>query len=331
MTEQYTGFRQAMAEGYLGDSKVFHNMFASPQTLDSRIQNILTGFQQHTDSATSDDLAMPANLRDFMRKIDPASQANRIAWVDYLNSIPSSVLPKINRLPQYFPISFQAIRTSQSITAFNLLTPGNAISLAASGDSAVYFHPNYASDGEQSLFIQRLTSLDEDLSGLYTEFPLSTDQIFAPSDALVASGSHIPLDRFLPIIAVDQRIKSIDASLIEDYSSSMNPGIGFSICVVPFWRPGNDPEAPFDITIPVNFSVTNSGSSGVIKGLLQILAMSDVASPPYGLSDKGLLFRLGTFNVPGNSTAVYRTLLRFIRISSTQTKIGATLLNWSPL
>lgn len=81
-----TPIRTAMSEAYLGDSKNFHAMFAAPQTFDLRLQNILSGFAQQTDSATADDLAMAANLRAIAKEMAATDQVARIAFIEKMKT-----------------------------------------------------------------------------------------------------------------------------------------------------------------------------------------------------------------------------------------------------
>lgn len=81
-----TAFRTALSEGYLGDTKNFHAMFSAPQTLDLRIQTLLSGFAQDSDSATADDLAMPANLRAIAKALSDLTQSDRIALIQALKT-----------------------------------------------------------------------------------------------------------------------------------------------------------------------------------------------------------------------------------------------------
>ena len=88
MAETLVPLRNALAEAYMGDTKVVKDLFSSHETFDQRIVEILTGLGQHVDtplpSAISGD-----DLKAVMAALDAQDNSNRVSIINSLKSLVS--------------------------------------------------------------------------------------------------------------------------------------------------------------------------------------------------------------------------------------------------
>ena len=80
MPETLVPIRNALAEAYMGDTKVALPLFGSPATFDQRVIEMLTGLGQHVDVRQPSAIST-ADIAEFLRSIHADNNAERIAWI----------------------------------------------------------------------------------------------------------------------------------------------------------------------------------------------------------------------------------------------------------
>lgn len=77
----------AISSMHIGDTATVGDGFTDPATADARLVSLFAGLNINTDSPSADDLAMAANLRSFLRRIDVDNQTARLQFVDDLRTL----------------------------------------------------------------------------------------------------------------------------------------------------------------------------------------------------------------------------------------------------
>ena len=85
MAETLVPLRNALAEAYMGDTKVVKDLFSSHETFDQRIVEILTGLGQHVDVRQPSAISTE-QIRQFMAAFHGSDNAQRIALVEELKA-----------------------------------------------------------------------------------------------------------------------------------------------------------------------------------------------------------------------------------------------------
>lgn len=100
MPETLVPLRNALAEAYMGDTKVVKDLFSSHETYDQRMVEILTGLGQHVDVRQPSAIST-ADIKALMAVLHATSNSDRIARLTDLLSRNSSTYDTFNFDPQY--------------------------------------------------------------------------------------------------------------------------------------------------------------------------------------------------------------------------------------
>lgn len=260
MSENYEAIRSALAEAKLGDSSVFHLMFADPATFDARLQALLTGWAQHTDGATADDLAMAANLRAILRRIDSALQSNRIQFIDDLKSILTLSGSGSSNINTYF-----GRLSTPRITKLPSLTLRIASNRISGSTTITYTGPNNNSSLIAGYFtaVPKFSSMDNDI----IINPTYNPQIYTPATPAAIGVLARPGDNSTVVEAVNGGYLSLDpkmSTLSLSYSSNLtnNPTRQcLALQVLP-----NSSIGDYDYSFDIYWTVTNNSGGSQTHG-----------------------------------------------------------------
>ena len=82
MPETLVPLRNALAEAYMGDTKVVKDLFSSHETYDQRMVEILTGLGQHVDVRQPSAIST-ADIAECLRALSAENQAYRVALMNF--------------------------------------------------------------------------------------------------------------------------------------------------------------------------------------------------------------------------------------------------------
>lgn len=82
MPETLVPIRNALAEAYMGDTKLALPLFGSPATFDQRVIEMLTGLGQHVDVRQPSAIST-ADIAECLRALNAENQAYRVALMNF--------------------------------------------------------------------------------------------------------------------------------------------------------------------------------------------------------------------------------------------------------
>jgi len=187
MPETLVPLRNALAEAYMGDTKLARPLFGSPATFDQRVIEMLTGLGQHVDVPASESITTE-EIRLLLRLLG-ASHVDRVSGLNSLIALKG----RVSTLESYSSQKRIPLTGPNSLKLFGAISSGSSTEPSFSHGFVFYSNNNLA--GISAHFAIQQSELVS--SGRPVEFRLD-DPEFGLWAALLSSPSA-PLPQRIPV------------------------------------------------------------------------------------------------------------------------------------